>query len=267
MEAPSLSPKVKPPPSASWARVPKTVFRAALELVFPATCVSCGAEMGGDTKAEFELPLCAACLSQLPLFTGPTCRQCGARVPDTTAAPNCCRRCRGRKLWFDETIALGEYVGRLRQLLLHMKRARGDATSLALGNLLWHRWGDRLEAPRPDVVVPVPMHWRRQWVHGTNSAVLLGEVLARRMHAPLAARLLRRRRNTPPQISLPPSQRWPNVRRAFSVRRGYPLRGSHVLLVDDILTTGATCSEASRTLKAAGAGRVSVVVVARTLTH
>jgi len=78
---------------------------------------------------------------------------------------------------------------------------------------------------------------------------------------------VRRRRHTEPQFSLPPSQRLPNVRRAFAVRKGYPLTGQHVLLVDDILTTGATCSEAARALKAAGAGRVSVVVAARTLTH
>jgi ComF family protein len=174
-----------------------------------------------------------------------------------------CYRCRDRKLWFDETIALGHYAGGLREMLLRMKRADGDSISLALGQLLWQRCADRLSQSDTHVVVPIPLHWRRRWVHRTNSAAVLAEVLAGRLGAPLADRLLRRRRNTRRQFDLTPPQRWDNVRNAFATRGGYHLQRANVLLVDDILTTGATCSAAARTLRKAGAQRVTVVVVAR----
>ena len=250
-------------PAAAIAR--RSLRRALLDLVFPPTCVSCHAGLDAEHAPCAHVPLCRTCLGELALFAGPTCRQCGAPVADGRGPVDRCPRCGRRKLWFDETIALGRYVGRLRQLLLEMKQWRGDPTSLAVADLAWHRCGERLRAAGPDLVVPIPIYWMRRWSRGTNSAALLAERLASRLGVPLAARVLRRRRNTPPQFTLPPSRRWPNVRRAFSVKKGYPLERAHVLLVDDILTTGATCSEAARALKRAGAARVTVVVAARSL--
>jgi ComF family protein len=257
--------------AADWCRWPLGVptlgacQQAVLELIFPPTCVGCRTIMEADRSAEPSLRLCRRCLEELVLIGGPTCRQCGAPAPEALGAVERCVRCGRRKYWFDETIALGHYVGRLRRMLLQMKQAQGDPTSLAVAELIWQRCGERLGAAGPDLVVPIPIHWRRRWSRGTNSASLLAESLARRLHVPLGASVLRRRRDTPLQFSLPPSQRWPNVRGAFSVTRRYRLRAAHVLLVDDILTTGATCSEAARTLKRAGAARVTVAVAARAL--
>jgi len=109
------------------------------------------------------------------------------------------------------------------------------------------------------------MHWRRRWVQGVNSPDLVAQCLAAELGIPVDLGVLCRQRNTIPQANLPPKQRFANVRRAFAVASGYDLTGLHVLLVDDVLTTGATCSEAARALKAAGARRVSVAVVARAL--
>jgi predicted amidophosphoribosyltransferase len=169
-------------------------------------------------------------------------------------------------LWFDETIAAGLYAGRLRELLLRMKEAEGDPLSLAVGQLLWKQREQPLRAVGAHLVSPIPLHWRRRLAHRTNSAALLAEVLASQLRVPLVTRLLRRRRNTVRQFDLTPPQRWENVRQAFAVRGGYRLSEAHVLLVDDILTTGATCSEAARALRNAGANRVTVVVVARAIT-
>lgn len=237
--------------------------RAALELVFPPTCVHCAAVIDADYSGECGLRLCRRCLDELVLIGGPTCRQCGAPAPRGLGTVARCGRCGRRRLRFDETITLGRYDGRLRQMLLKMKRAHGDPISLAVAELMWQHCGQRLREAGPDLVVPIPIHWRRRWSRGTNSAALLAENLARRLAVPLGGRVLRRRRNTPPQFSLPPSRRWSNVRQAFSVKKGYPLGTTHVLLVDDILTTGATCSEAARMLKRAGAARVTVAVAAR----
>ena len=240
--------------------------RTTVGLVFPGACVHCRAELNADVARTVQVPFCAACYDQLDLLAEPTCRQCGGPLPRlSNAAPRGCFRCRGRKLWFNETVAAGLYAGLLRELVLRMKRSEGDPLSLAMGDLVWQQCGERLAALEADVVVPIPLHWRRRLAHRTNSAAVLAEAFSRRLRVPLAERLLQRRRHTLRQAELTPPQRWENVRRAFSVRAGYHLEKAHVLLVDDILTTGATCSEAARALRRAGAGRVTAVVAARAI--
>src|SRR3954467_2491747 len=252
------------------------LLRAGLtNLVFPPTCVSCEMELGEGDAAIAEVRLCDLCLERIEIFCEPVCEQCGAPVPFARVAEQDpknskrrakdagCYRCRGRKMWFDATIALGHYEGRLRELTLRMKAHTGDGVSLALGRLMWQRCGERLAACSVDVVAPIPLHWRRRIAHRTNSAAVLAEVLSAKMGVPRADGLLRRTRSTLRQFDLNPPKRWENVRRAFAVPAGYHLRDAHVLLVDDILTTGATCSEAAKALRAAGAARVTVAVVAR----
>jgi ComF family protein len=249
---------------------------ASLDLLFPPACVGCQAELfdvEAHNACNRKAPLCDECLDKIDFFRGPTCPRCGAPVPDlgtpvdaaspVTDQASGCYRCRGRKLWFDETIAIGQYAGRLRELLLQMKRAEGDGVSLAVGQLLWQQCGDRLAKVDAHVVVPIPLHWGRRLAHRTNSASVVAEVISGRLGVPLAEGLLRRRRHTKRQFDLTPPQRWDNVRHAFAVRAGYHLHSANVLLVDDILTTGATCSEAARALRKAGAARVTVAVVAR----
>jgi ComF family protein len=254
----------------------KKLAAGAMELVFPGTCVICRTELGNDERPVADVPFCSECFDELELFAGPMCEQCGAPVPafgiqmsrDEVSRPkkqSDCYRCRGRKLWFDATIAAGAYEGQFRELLLRMKQSDGDSLSLAVGRIIWHRRREQLESLQADVVAPIPLHWRRRLVHRTNSAAVLAEILASRLRVPLAERLLRRRRHTVPQSSLTPPQRWTNVRQAFSLGGGQHLKDAHVVLVDDILTTGATCSEAARVLRKAGAARVTVVVAARAI--
>jgi predicted amidophosphoribosyltransferase len=267
------------PPRALIARTIKGLSNGGIELLFPGTCLSCNEELDSTECSVACVLLCDECLDELELFEGPVCRLCGAPVPKLPApnAPEAldrpigpaaagCYSCRGRKLWFDRTIAAGLYDGLLRDLLLRMKQAAGDPLSLTVGRLIWHRQADELRALGVDVVAPIPLHWRRRLSHRTNSAALLAEVLAGELRAPLATGLLRRRRHTQPQFSLTPPQRWENMRQAFALRSGQHLDQAHVLLVDDILTTGATCSEAAKVLKKAGADRVTVVVAARAIT-
>jgi ComF family protein len=236
--------------------------RAGLNLLFPAECAGCGAE----TESGPIVPFCATCTATLPIAVDAVCLRCGAAVPGQVAQERC-YLCRGARLWFDETIALGEYTGTLREWLLRMKDERGDPLALAVAELMWQRCGGRLEAVRPDVVVAVPMHWRRRWARGTNSPALLAERLSQRLRAPLATGLVRRTRHTPPQFSLPPSERPTNVRGAFAIRAGYHLADARVLVVDDILTTGSTCSAIARTLKQNGASHVAVAVIGRAGQH
>jgi ComF family protein len=251
--------------------VPRTVRRlrtASLDLLFPPECVSCQCDLASAPADAMRRVLCAECVEQLPLFAGALCGRCGAPLPDGVGqGDKGCYRCRDRKLWFDAAVAAGEYTGRLRELVLQMKPKAGDRVSLALGGLVFQHCRERLRDVQADVVVPVPMHWRRRFLHGTNSAAVLAEVLARRLKVTMANGLLRRLRHTQPQSTRTTPQRWTNVRGAFAVSRGHRMSQAHVILVDDIMTTGATCSEAARALKKAGAQRITVVVVARALAH
>jgi ComF family protein len=155
------------------------------------------------------------------------------------------------------------YQGEFRELVLRTKFRYEAALTLGLGRILADRTISTIGIERPDVVVPVPMYWLRKLRRGVNGAELLAECLAESLHVPLANRLLRRRRNTRRQSTLPRSERLENVRSAFVKRVGYHLSAAHVLLVDDILTTGSTCSEAARALKRQGAAEVTVAVLAR----
>jgi ComF family protein len=144
-----------------------------------------------------------------------------------------------------------------------MKQPAHEPLTLSLGRILADAVGRHLESRTVDLVVPVPMHWRRRLARGTNTARLLAESVARSLAAPAAPRVLRCRRKTRKQGTLRPDERRTNMQGAFRVSSGYDITDSAVLLVDDIMTTGATANNATRALCQAGASPVIVAVVAR----
>jgi ComF family protein len=205
--------------------------------------------------------LCTDCRESL-VDARATCPRCGAAAAPS-AAEGACARCRDERFFFDSVVRLGGYEGALRAAVLRAKDRTQRGLALALGNLLAACQGEAVAAWKPDAVVPVPMHWSRQMWRGVNSPELIAERMAARLGIPLASHLLVRRRRTAPQASLPPSQRLANVRGAFRARAHRDLPGSRLLLVDDVMTTGATLNEAAKTLAREGAGRLGVAVLAR----
>lgn len=155
---------------------------------------------------------------------------------------------------------LGGYGGPLREVVLRAKRPAGARVAAALAALLVHRHGVPLRTAGADCVVPVPMHWWRRSLRGASLADELAGGVAALIGLPVS-RVLARRRATRMQNELPAEERPRNVDGAFHVRRR--LRGARVILVDDVMTTGATLTACCRALAAAGAGGVDVAVVAR----
>ncbi len=159
--------------------------RRLADLLFPPSCANCAAEMDEAAISGRDVQLCDGCLEEMEIFSEPMCVRCGAPVPGFLAeghqaakvphARDGCYRCTGRKLWFDETIALGAYEASLREIVLRMKNAEGDSLSLAMVRLLIEKREGRLAEIAADVVVPIPSHWRRRVVHRTNSAAILAE--------------------------------------------------------------------------------------------
>ncbi|HEX4150018.1 MAG TPA: phosphoribosyltransferase family protein [Pirellulales bacterium] len=164
---------------------------------------------------------------------------------------------------FDAVRALGDYRSALRSAALRLKHRGQEPLAAALAELLWQGFGEELAAVGFDTVLNTPMHWRRRLRRRTNSPELLAESLARRLgieHLPRCLACCRLRQS---QDMLTRSQRFANVRGAFDVRRGYQLGGARLLVVDDVMTTGATAGELARVLKRAGAATVWIVVLAR----
>ncbi len=206
--------------------------------------------------------LCHACCQELKAVGNAFCPRCGAIEPGQPVDLRGCPLCRGTKFHFEKVVALGLYDNLLKHAIARIKGPTGRVLAAALADLMLHSRGQQLKELRADLVVPVPMYWARRFWRGVNNTDLLAERLASRLCLPVR-RTLVRNRNTLPQTSLRPHERFANVRGAFTARTVRSLQGKSILLVDDVLTTGATCSEAAGTLRRAGAARVVVAVLAR----
>lgn len=240
-----------------------------LDLVLPPECAWCLEPIADNQR------LCPACTRVL-VVERHCCQKCAMPLPKVVENHDCIR-CRNQGWRFECVTALGPYQGRLREAIILMKKPTFEALAMATGELLAAKLlgdahafsiaSDQQQATDqcdlPDIVVPVPNHWTRRLVHRTSTAESLANAIATRLSRPLGIGVVRRVRPTRKQGMLAWSNREANVRHAFRVARPRPLAGKHVLLVDDVFTSGATAAEVTRCMLRAGAGRVSVAVAAR----
>ncbi|WP_249222745.1 ComF family protein [Noviherbaspirillum sp. L7-7A] len=177
-----------------------------------------------------------------------------------------CGSCLRRPPSFDATVVAGDYAAPLDQLVLALKFGGQLAMAPLFGQLLADALRRLPQQEWPELITPVPLGQRRLAERGFNQALEIARPLARGLGLPLAARLLARERETAPQSLLTPGERRANLRRAFSLPQAGPgqVRGRHVGVVDDVLTTGATLEEIAATLKRCGAVRVTCLAFART---
>ena len=232
-------------------------LRRLVDLALPNRCVGCRGVIGADGA------LCPACFARLDFITAPLCGRCGLPLPSGAGEELSCGACLAQPPRFAAARAALVYGGLARDVVLMLKHA--DRTDLARPLAEWLR---RAGAPRidsADLVTPVPLHPRRLARRRYNQAGLLAQALAKQCGLPLSPDLLRRIRATPSQGHLNARQRHQNVRGAFAVRprSAARLKGARVLLVDDVMTTGATLDACAAALLKAGAAAVDALVVAR----
>ncbi len=235
-----------------------------LDLLFPDECRVCDEPLR-LCEPPYEIsrvPVCSRCLNAPEFFRAEFyCAAC--RTPFVNRAPldeaGLCALCRLGLNGFDHVYTFGAYDGTLRRLIHLFKFEGVETLRKPLGALLARA------LPREssfDAIVPMPLHWRRRWQRGFNQSELLAKEIARRWNAPVAD-VVHRKKATAPQAGLTSAQRRKNVQGAFEVKKGRRLEGMRLLLIDDVLTTGATASVCARALKRAGATEVTLLALAR----
>ncbi|GAB7023256.1 phosphoribosyltransferase family protein [Salidesulfovibrio brasiliensis] len=214
-------------------------------------CALCANQVAQST-------LCPECLHDLRPRTGGFCPECGSLTANEDEPPTTCAMCRIKPPRWTRLHFHGAYEGRLRDMILRFKFARGIELTRLFADMLTKAYEQ--SGGLADVVVPVPLHGSRLRWRGFNQSLMLAGDVGKRLGLPVAREGLARTRRTRPQTELAPRDRRENIRGAFSMDNG--LKGKRVLLVDDVLTTGATLDECSRTLRRYGATGVEVMVVA-----
>lgn len=231
----------------------------ALDTALPPHCLSC------DGPVESQGTLCIDCFRGLATVTQPYCRLCGVplRYAGQADSDGLCPACRERRPAFACARAALRYDEASKRLLLPFKHA--DRLDLAIPLAARMAQAGAALLARAELVVPVPLHWRRLLARRYNQSALLGQRLAHGAHLPFVPDLLRRIRATPPLGERSAAERASLLDGAFVLcPRTAPLvAGRRVLLIDDVMTSGATTDACARVLLAAGAAQVEVLAAAR----
>ncbi|HVI51369.1 MAG TPA: ComF family protein [Candidatus Sulfotelmatobacter sp.] len=229
--------------------------RRLLDVLIPPRCLKCGGIV--DTPGA----LCPSCWEAVNFITAPLCACCGTPFDIDLGPDTLCVACIEKHPRFHRARSVFRYDDASRALILRFKHA--DRTG---GAKTFARWMARAGAEllaEADVILPVPLHPLRLLKRRYNQAALLGQELAKLSGKPCRIDALARIRNTKPQGTMGRRSRSRNLRGAFAVKKANAVAGKNVLLIDDVLTSGATLSECGKVLSAAGAVRIDVLTLAR----
>lgn len=233
-------------------------MQAALHLIYPPQCLSC------DARVTTDFGLCGECWRDTPFITGLVCNQCGTPLPgQDTGHPEVCDDCLTIARPWSQGRAAMLYRDNARHMVLALKH--GDRLDLARPAANW-----LLKAAQPMLspnmmVAPIPLHWLRLIKRRYNQSALLSAAFAKLAHLDHCPDLLIRRRHTPSQEGRSRDARFANLANSLAIhpRRTNAATGRHILLVDDVMTSGATFAAAAEACVAAGAIGVSVLALAR----
>jgi len=239
----------------------KRISDHAFNILFPRRCVLCGENLLADALPD----LCGRCSQTLRINDSASCRLCGKSIDGSLADAGIvkCGRCRIKEPPLEAAVFGLRYEGTARELIHKFKFGGRERLAAGIAHLLCARLHRSVEMDGMDMVIPVPLHIGRLYSRGYNQSYLIAREVGRVFSLPVEAAAIFRRRATPAQWAQSRAQRFVNMKNAFGPRKTSAISGKRLLLVDDIMTTGATMFEAARLLKKFGAAAVVGAVAAR----
>ena len=233
-------------------------MKRLLDIIYPRRCLGCGV----SSPDTFRY-ICWDCWSDAARVEAPFCDLCGDPVAGAVDHDFICYSCSAEKPAFDGARSAARYDGVVGEALRQLKYEKALWLAPDLAELLCNCIGAEYPDRAFDVLIPVPLHHVRRRERGYNQSAVLAHELGRRMGCPVRFRALKRIRPTATQTNLTAKERLSNVANAFQNRREKGLAGRRVLLIDDVMTTGATVNACANTLRKGGAESVHVITVAR----
>lgn len=237
----------------------KNYFDALLDIVFPFNCFICRKHLNRQTRE----PICSDCLQLIEKNLPPFCAKCGGNLKEPEMQKGWCLACQKKNYHFKRAWSTTSYQGVMEELIHLFKYRNKSQLAKPLSRIMidfMHSYNLALKGF--DILVAVPLHSSRLREREYNQAHLLAQNISLAFKIPLSKGNLQRLRATKPQSSLPPQKRCDNVTDAFALKNSAEFKDKRVLIIDDLFTTGATCSEVARLLNAAQANSVYALTLA-----
>lgn len=243
---------------AIWAQYGRRQLRDVVGILLPDQCQLCESRI----PSRIGGGICDDCFESFPLIDH-SCKQCGAPIPEVVGPVEDCVHCRDGNWPASRVFAYGVYRDKLREAVVLMKQRGSEPLARSIG-IHFGRWlKKQSDLPHYDWIVSTPKHWTKRLSQHHNSAELLSEQISRQLNVPQSDLFLVRIRATAKQGTLMRQARVQNVRGAFRVRYPNKVKERSFLVVDDIITSGATAAEMVSALLKAGAARVDIACLAR----
>ena len=253
-------------PTNTWSSrmrvLARRMRRGLVDLLFPPHCTFCGVALA---RSRAHALLCSICKSGLAPKLGEVCQRCSAPLPNHLSADKDCTHCHDRRFHFESVTTLGTYREQLRDAVLRLKVSVNEPLMWSMGRLLAERIRQTVSDFASRTLVPVPIHWTRRFSRGINQSEIIVASISKSLRIPAAERLLICRRKTKKQGTLGAGERAKNVKGAFAISPGFDISGCRILLIDDVMTTGATANEVAKVCKKRGAESVKLGVIARAI--
>jgi ComF family protein len=239
----------------------KQLFNGLIEIIYPQRCIVCNYLL--PKAGSSDSYVCPGCWLKAKKNLPPFCTLCGRHLEKKNLAKNICPGCAKQKLHFDRAFSPTFYEGTIKELIHKFKYKGKDYLGALLAKPMLEFIKEyQLPMDYLDLVIPVPLHKTKLREREFNQAEILGAYIASAFAKVIRSDILVRHRATLTQTTLESEQRLLNVKNCFSVTDAQAIREKNILLVDDVLTTGATCSEAALALKNAGAKIVFALTLA-----
>jgi ComF family protein len=241
----------------------KPFLASLLDIVYPPYCLRCYKSLI-NKENKFVCPECLLSAEKMRIDPENICLKCGMALGPHSGQRDICPSCDTMHFPFKRNIAFGRYEESLRDLILIYKYGGEKALTKILAGFLIERLKKESGIiSKINLLMPVPLTRRKKKIRGFNQSELIARILAEEFNLPLSINNLVRIKELPPQAALSRAERINNLKDAFDVLNNDELKNKTILVVDDVLTTGATAGEISRTLKKAGAASVYISVLAR----